>query len=136
MSLILNNICGIIEEYCMSHMAVKIITWFIWCQFSHPQAGVCTDQPWHTQPGPGRPPPANIGPDRARLLKLVRALHCLLNLVWGGCLIIDRPGSGAALVHDGRGRGRYRRACLDSHVRCGRGHDRHGRELRQSRGCQ
>ena len=42
----------------------------------------------------------------------------LLNLVWDGWLYIGSRGSGAALVRDGRGRGRYRRACLDSYVRC------------------
>ena len=69
----------------------------------------------------GPPPPAKIGPGRARLLKLVRALNCLLFLVLDSCLIIGSRGSGAALVRNGRGRGRYRRACLDSYVRCGRG---------------
>ena len=105
----------------MSHMVVTTITWFIWCQISHPQSGVRTDQQWHTQPSPGRPPPTKIGPGRARLLKLVRALHCLLNLVWEDCLISGSRDSGAALVRDGRGRDCYRRACLDSYVRCGRG---------------
>ena len=38
------------------------ITWFIWCQIFHPQAGIRMDQPWHTQPGPGRPLPAKVGP--------------------------------------------------------------------------
>ena len=37
---------------------------------------------------PGRPPLAKIGSGRTRLLKLVRALHCLLHLVWFGCLVI------------------------------------------------
>ena len=46
-----------------------------------------------------------------RLLKLVRAGHCLLNLVWADPFIIISRGSGAALVCDGRGRGRYRRTC-------------------------
>ena len=89
----------------MSHMVVTTMTWFIWCQISHPQAGIRTDQPWHTQPGPDRPPLAKIGPGRARLLKLApAALHCLLNLVLDSCLIIGSRGSGAALVRDGRGR--------------------------------
>ena len=35
----------------------------------------------HTQPSPGRPPPTKVGPVRARLLKLVRVFHCLLNLL-------------------------------------------------------
>ena len=55
------------------------------------------------------------------LLKLARAGRCLFNLVWADPLIIGRSGSGAALVRDGRGRGRYRCACLDNLVRCGGG---------------
>ena len=55
-----------------------------------------------------------VGP---RLLKLARAGRCLFNLVLSGPLIIGRSGSGAALVRDGRGRGRYRRGCGGSLVR-------------------
>ena len=116
--------CGIIEEHRMSQMVVTTRTWFIWCHFSLPQVGIRTDQPWHAQPGLGRPPPATIRPVRARLLKLVRPIRCLLNLVWDDCLIIGGRGSGAALVRDGRCRGRCGRSCLDSYVRCCRGADK------------
>ena len=55
-----------------------------------------------------------------RLLKLIRVSRCLLNLVQAGQLIVGGCSSGAALVRDGHGRGRYRRGCGGSHVRCGR----------------
>ena len=61
-----------------------------------------------------------VGP---RLLKRVRAGRCLLNLVQAGRLIVGGCSSGAALVRDGRGRGRYRRGCGGSLVRCGRSTD-------------
>ena len=49
-----------------------------------------------------------VGP---RLLKLTRAGCCLLNLVRVNPLMIGRSGSGAALIRDGRGRGRCGRGC-------------------------
>ena len=58
-----------------------------------------------------------VGP---RLLKLVWASRCLLNLSQDGRLIVGGCSSGAALVRDGRDRGRYRRGCGGSVVRCGR----------------
>ena len=75
---------------------------------------------YSTWPGP---PPRLLKLVRGltRLLKLVRALQCLLNLVLDGCLIIGSHDSGAALIRDDRGRGRYGRACLESLVRCGHG---------------
>ena len=55
-----------------------------------------------------------------RLLKLVRAVLCLLTLFQADRLIIGGCSSGAALIRDGRGRGRYGHACSDSLVRYGR----------------
>ena len=51
----------------------------------------------------------------------VGAGRYLLNLSQDGRLIVGGCSSGAALVRDGRGRGRYRRGCGGSLVRCGRG---------------
>ena len=48
-----------------------------------------------------------VGPRVCCLLKLVRASRFLLNLVQAGRLVIGSCSSGAALVHDGRGRGGY-----------------------------
>ena len=59
-----------------------------------------------------------VGP---RLLKLVLDDCYLLNLVQTGRLNVGGCVSGTALVGNGHGRGRYRPACCDMFVRCGRG---------------
>ena len=58
-----------------------------------------------------------------RLLNLVRDGRCLLNLVQTVRLNVGRCGSVTALVRNGRGCGRYRyrSACGEIFVCCGRG---------------
>ena len=88
-------------------MAVTTTTWFILVSlFFHMQGDVWTNHDMLNlvQAGPRLLELVLVGNS---LLKLALDGCCLLNLVWSDPLIIGRSGSGAALVSDGRGRGRY-----------------------------
>ena len=69
------------------------------------------------QAGPRLLKLVRVGP---RLLKLVKDGRCLLSPSQADRLNVDGCSSGTALVCNGRGRSRYRPACGDSLVPCGR----------------
>ena len=61
MSPTLDNNHSIIAEHGMSQTVLTTVTWHILVPLFLPQAGIRTDQSWHAQLGPGRPPPSQIG---------------------------------------------------------------------------
>ena len=105
----------------MSQIVVTTITRFILVSLFLPQAGIRAEKKHGmlnlVRDGPRLLKLVRIGP---RMLKLVRAGPCLLNLVHASRLVVGGYRSGAALVRDGRGRGRYRRGCAGSLIHCGR----------------
>ena len=100
----------------MSQIAVTTVTWCILVSlFFHMQGYMWTN---HGMLNLVRAAPhllklVRVGPS---LLKLARASRCLFDLVRADPLIIGSRSSGAALVCDGRGRGRYGRGCGGSLV--------------------